>query len=80
MSLVQLVEKVAKKYNMKLNVLSNGVIILIKNNIVFVQIATVRDVYYVRYLTKNKTYIIRKVDDSIADKIMNEKLDETEAL
>ncbi|BBG27306.1 hypothetical protein [Sulfuracidifex tepidarius] len=80
MSVFQLIEKVAKKYNIKINILPNGVIILVKDNIAFVQIAAVRDVYYIRYLTKDETYIVKRIDELIADKIINEKLDETEAL
>ncbi|ADB87820.1 hypothetical protein [Saccharolobus islandicus] len=80
MNLVQLIEKVAKKYNIKINSLPNGVIILIKNDIGYVQIAAVRNVYYVRYLTKNEAYIIHKLNEETIEMILEEKLDETEAL
>ncbi|MEJ2780601.1 hypothetical protein WIW89_06815 [Stygiolobus sp. CP850M] len=80
MSLVQLVEKVAKKYNIKVNSLPNGVIILVKNGVGFVQIAAVRDVYYIRYLTKNEAYIVHKLNEKIIESILEEKLDETKAL
>jgi hypothetical protein len=80
MSLVQLVEKVAKKYNIKVNPLPNGVIILVKNGIGFAQIAVVRNVYYVRYLTKNEAYIIHKLNEEVIELILEEKLDESKAL
>jgi len=80
MSLVQLIEKVAKKYNIKVNSLPNGVIILVKNGIGFAQIAVVRDVYYIRYLTKNEAYIIHKLNEEVIEWILEEKLDETEAI
>jgi len=80
MSLVQLIEKVAKKYNIKVNSLPNGVIILVKNGIGFAQIAVVRDVYYIRYLTKNESYIIHKLNEEVIELILEEKLDETEAI
>ena len=80
MSLVQLIEKVAKKYNIKVNSLPNGVIILVKNGVGFVQIAVVRDVYYIRYLTKNEAYIIHKLNEEVIEWILEEKLDETEAI
>ncbi|ACP50097.1 conserved hypothetical protein (plasmid) [Sulfolobus islandicus Y.N.15.51] len=80
MSLVQLIEKAAKKYNIKINSLPNGVIILVKNDIGYVQIAAVRNVYYVRYLTKNEAYIIRNLNEKIIELILEEKLEETEAI
>jgi len=80
MSLVQLIEKVAKKYNIKVNSLPNGVIILVKNGIGFAQIAVVRDVYYIRYLTKNEAYIIHKLNEEVIELILEEKLEETEAI
>jgi F0F1-type ATP synthase alpha subunit len=80
MSLVQLIEKVAKKYNIKVNSLPNGVIILVKNGIAFVQIAAVRNVYYIRYLTKDEAYIVDKLDEEIVELVILEKLDESKAL
>lgn len=80
MELVQLIEKVAKKYNIKINPLPNGVIILVKNDIGFAQIAAVRDVYYIRYLVKNEAYIVDKLDEEIVESILEEKLDESKAL
>jgi len=46
----------------------------------FVQIAAVRNVYYVRYLTKNEAYIIRNLNEKIIELILEEKLEETEAI
>jgi len=79
MSLAE-IEKIIKKKGLKINVLPNGVIIAIKDNVAFVQISAIRDVYYIRYLTKNEAYIIRNLNEKIIELILEEKLDETEAI
>nr|CAG38183.1 hypothetical protein [Sulfolobus islandicus] len=78
MSLAQLVEKVANKHNLRINILPNGVIIIIKDNLAYVQIAAVRNVYYVRYLTKDEAYILHSLNEELIERIINEKLDESE--
>jgi len=79
MSLAE-IEKIIKKKGLKINILPNGVIIAIKDNVAFVQISAIRDVYYIRYLTKNEAYIIRNLNEKIIELILEEKLDETEAI
>jgi hypothetical protein len=74
------IEKVAKSYGIKVNYLPNGVIILVKNGVDFVQIAVVRDVYYIRYLTKDEAYIINRINKKILKLILEERLNETKAL
>ena len=78
MDLVQLIEKVAKKYNIKVNSLPNGVIILVKNGIGFVQLAVVRNVYYVRYLTKDEAYVLYSLNEELIESIIEDKLNESE--
>lgn len=80
MSVVDIIEKVAKRMGLQLNILPNGVIIVIKDGIAFVQISVVRDVYYIRYLIKNEAYILRRLNEKTAELILDEKLDETNAL
>nr|WP_020936621.1 hypothetical protein [Saccharolobus solfataricus]CDF66423.1 conserved conjugative plasmid protein [Saccharolobus solfataricus P2] len=80
MSAVDIIEKVAKRMGLQLNILPNGVVIVIKDGIAFVQISVVRDVYYIRYLIKNEAYILRRLNEKTAELILDEKLDETNAL
>ncbi len=76
--LLELIEKVAQKDNIKINLLQNGVMILIKDNKAFVQISVIRNIYYIRYLTKERNYafVIYKIDENIIEKIIKERLDE----
>ncbi|ABP96330.1 hypothetical protein HA72_2191 [Metallosphaera sedula] len=80
MSVVDIIEKVAKRMGLQLNILPNGVVIVIKDGIAFVQISVVREVYYIRYLIKNEAYILRRLNEKTAELILDEKLDETNAL
>ena len=79
-TLSKFIEKVAKKYNIKVNSLPNGVIILVKDGMGFVQIAAVRDVYYIRYLTKDEAYIIPRLNKKLMERIIEERLNEFNAL
>jgi len=78
MNLVQLTEKVAKKHNLRIDILPNGVIILVKDNLAYVQIAVVRNVYYVRYLTKDEAYVLYSLNEELIESIIEDKLNESE--
>jgi len=78
MNLVQLIEKVAKKHNLRIDILPNGVIILVKDNLAYVQIAVVRNVYYVRYLTKDEAYVLYSLNEELIESIIEDKLNESE--
>jgi len=78
MSLVRLIEKVAKKHNLRIDILPNGVIILVKDNLAYVQIAAVRNVYYIRYLTKDEAYVLYSLNEELIESIIEDKLNESE--
>ena len=78
MNLVQLIEKVAKKHNLRIDILPNGVIILVKDNLAYVQIGVVRNVYYVRYLTKDEAYVLYSLNEELIESIIEDKLNESE--
>ena len=78
MSLVRLIEKVAKKHNLRIDILPNGVIILVKDNLAYVQIGVVRNVYYVRYLTKDEAYVLYSLNEELIESIIEDKLNESE--
>jgi hypothetical protein len=78
MNLVQLIEKAAKKHNLRIDILPNGVIILVKDNLAYVQIAVVRNVYYVRYLTKDEAYVLYSLNEELIESIIEDKLNESE--
>ncbi|BBG25015.1 hypothetical protein IC006_2349 [Sulfuracidifex tepidarius] len=80
MSIVDLIERVAKRKGTRINKLPNGVVIIIKDDYAYVQITVVRDVYYIRYLTKNEAYIAEKLNERIVEKILDGELTEREAL
>jgi len=78
MNLVQLIEKAAKKHNLRIDILPNGVIILVKDNLAYVQIGVVRNVYYVRYLTKDEAYVLYSLNEELIESIIEDKLNESE--
>ena len=78
--LFELVERVAKKKGMKVEKLPNGVVIVVKENYAYVQIAAVRDVYYIRYLTKDEAYITRRLSERLVEKILDGQLGEGDAI
>ncbi|WP_261310563.1 hypothetical protein [Saccharolobus shibatae] len=80
MSLVRLLKEVAKNRNLKLNILKNGAIIVIKDGKAMLQIATVRDLYYFRYLDDNGAYVIYHINREILEKILDKKADEVGAI
>ncbi|ADB88744.1 hypothetical protein LD85_3154 (plasmid) [Saccharolobus islandicus L.D.8.5] len=80
MKLIKLLKEVADENNLKLNILDNGVIIIIKEDKAILQIAAVRDVYYIRYMDRNGSYILRKLDKETIEKILNGEVEKTEAI
>jgi hypothetical protein len=80
MKLIKLLKEIADENNLKLNILDNGVIIIIKEDKAILQIAAVRDVYYIRYMDRNGSYILRELDKETIEKILNGEIEKTKAI
>jgi hypothetical protein len=73
---IKKLREVASKYGYKVEKLPSGAVLFIKDNEAEIQLLTILDSYYVKYIKSGKAYLIYDLDDGTVEAIFKETLNE----
>ena len=72
--IMRIIKEPVEKRGMKLNLLPNGVVVIVKDDYGFIQISAVLDKYYVRYLNRKDAFVLSDLNYDAIEALLDEKL------